>query len=99
MPERKFTSTGDRTRNHQVTSPTLPPLNHLGGASSCNGPVFSANGKLQFIYTGSERVDPIPHNPDFDRCIMKTLWEKEKNAGDQHFLRFAQCFPPYKKEI
>ena len=31
-PERKVASTGDRTRNHQVTSPKLSPLSHLGGA-------------------------------------------------------------------
>ena len=30
-PERKFASTGDRTRNHQVMSPTLSPPSLLGG--------------------------------------------------------------------
>ena len=30
-PERKVASTGDRTRNHQVMSPTRSPLSHLGG--------------------------------------------------------------------
>ena len=29
-PERKFASTGDRTRNHQVRSPTRSPLSHPG---------------------------------------------------------------------
>ena len=28
--ERKFASTGDRTHNHQVMSPTLSPLSHPG---------------------------------------------------------------------
>ena len=32
MPERKVASTGDRTHNHQVTSPTSSPLSHPGGA-------------------------------------------------------------------
>ena len=32
-PERKVASTGDRTHNHQVTSPTRSPLSHPGGAS------------------------------------------------------------------
>ena len=31
-PERKVTSTGDQTHNHQVISPTCSPLSHLGGA-------------------------------------------------------------------
>ena len=31
-PERKFASSGDRTHNHQVMSPTRSPLNHPGGA-------------------------------------------------------------------
>ena len=32
MPERKVASTGDRTHNYQVTSPTRLPLSHLDGA-------------------------------------------------------------------
>ena len=31
-PERKVVSTGDRTHNHQVMSPTRSPLSHPGGA-------------------------------------------------------------------
>ena len=31
-PERKVASTGDRTHNHQVMSPTRSPLIHPGGA-------------------------------------------------------------------
>ena len=31
-PERKFASTGNRTHNHQVMSPTRSPLSHPGGA-------------------------------------------------------------------
>ena len=31
-PERKVTSTGDRTHNRQVMSPTRSPLSHPGGA-------------------------------------------------------------------
>ena len=29
-PERKIVSTGSRTHNHQVMSPTRPPLSHPG---------------------------------------------------------------------
>ena len=36
-PERKFASTGDRTHNHQVMSPTGSPLNHPGGVFVCLG--------------------------------------------------------------
>ena len=31
-PEREVASTGDRTHNHQVMSPTRSPLSHPGGA-------------------------------------------------------------------
>ena len=33
-PERKVASTGDRTHNHQVMSPTRSPLSHPGGATT-----------------------------------------------------------------
>ena len=33
-PERKVTSTWDRTHNHQVMSPTRSPLSHPGGWKS-----------------------------------------------------------------
>ena len=32
-PERKVDSTGDRTHNHQVMSPTRSPLSHTGRAN------------------------------------------------------------------
>ena len=38
-PERKFTSTGDRTHNHQVMSPTRSPLSHPGGANEEKGEI------------------------------------------------------------
>ena len=34
-PERKVASTGDRTHNHQVMSPTHSPLSHLDGTEEC----------------------------------------------------------------
>ena len=48
--ERKVTSTGDRTHNHRVMSPTRSPLSHPGealdelnrpGSSHYNGPMKS----------------------------------------------------------
>ena len=35
-PDRKVTSTGDRTHNHQVISPTRSSLSHPGGALNLN---------------------------------------------------------------
>ena len=43
MSERKFASTGDRTHNHQVMSPTRLPLSHMGGAH------WKENGNLKYI--------------------------------------------------
>ena len=44
MPQRKVASTGDRTHNHQVMSPTRSPLSHLG--------------VLDFVYTlASTNID------------------------------------------
>ena len=36
-PERKVASTADRTRNHQVMSPTCSLLSHPGGAGQTDG--------------------------------------------------------------
>ena len=36
-PERKFTSTGYRTHNHQVMCPTRSPLSHPGGSEVGGG--------------------------------------------------------------
>ena len=33
MPERKFASTGSRTQDHQVMSPTCSPLSYAGGTA------------------------------------------------------------------
>ena len=44
-PERKFASTGDRTHNHQVMSPTRSPLSHPDGYDT-NTKLFS----IFFIY-------------------------------------------------
>ena len=32
------------------------------------------------------------------RSLLKTLWEKGENAGNQHFLLFPQCFLPITKK-
>ena len=33
------------------------------------------------------------------RSLLKTLWEKEKNSGKQHFLPFSQYFLPFTNKI
>ena len=44
-------------------------------------------------------VKPLPHNDNVRRpevkSLLKPLWDKGENAGDQHFLLFPQCFLLY----
>ena len=39
--ERRFASTGDRTHNHRVMSPTLSPLTHPGGTKRISYSLFT----------------------------------------------------------
>ena len=52
-PERKFASTGSRTHNHQVISPTRSPLSHPGGILLVPSPgflsIYSSIYLFQFI--------------------------------------------------
>ena len=34
---------------------------------------------------------PTFNDPEKE-AFLKKMWEKEKNAGNQHFLLFLQCF-------
>ena len=46
-PERKVATTGDRTRNHQVASPTRSPLSHPGGGTAeLEEPQIGISGKV-----------------------------------------------------
>ena len=36
-------------------------------------------------------------NPE-EEAISKDCWERKKNAGNQYFLLFQQCFLPYLKK-
>ena len=45
MRQKEVTSTGDRTHNHQVMSPTRSPLSHPGGAPT------SALTETSILYT------------------------------------------------
>ena len=48
-PERKLASTGDRTHNHQVMSPTRSPLNHPAGALEEQRPLVRFPGRPMFF--------------------------------------------------
>ena len=57
--EKIVASTGNRTHNHQVISPTRSPLNHPSGASlTCNGParciVVNESHACLYVLTLSE---------------------------------------------
>ena len=66
MPERKFTSTGDQTHNHQVMSPIRSPLSYPCGATEKEHEVrdfsFLAICNSSKVYFKS-----LPHNPDLKR--------------------------------
>ena len=34
-----------------------------------------------------------------ERGLLKARWAKEKNAYNQHFLLYPQCFLPYQRKI
>ena len=47
-PERKVASTGDQTRNHQVSSPTRSPLSHPSVALSWPRLISESIGQISF---------------------------------------------------
>ena len=52
-PERNFVTTGSRTHNHQVMSPTRSPLSHPGGAEFD----INANKMLKLRWHKSDMED------------------------------------------
>ena len=89
MPERKFTSTEDRTQNHKVMSPTSSPLSNPGGAA------FHL-GTSEWI--GREMNSPFPKQALVFTCLRFKSFEntvgKGESAHNEQFLLFPQCFPP-----
>ena len=87
VPERKFASTGNRTHNHQVMSPTRSPLSHPDGAFE-----FRKTGELNAL-------NPFPNKPWFLRVcstnLLKTQWEKEKLLVTSNFSFFHSVFFPF----
>ena len=75
-PERKVASTWDRTRNHQVMSPTRSPLSHPGGFST-PGIVWEIVKELKTrLETRNGRLlqfSPFPTKSSFFSDVYKTL--------------------------
>ena len=51
-----------------------------------------------------ESVNPLPHSMDFlrpykEEGLWKHYWEKEQNAGNQHFFLFPNYFLPSPSQI
>ena len=43
------------------------------------------------------KIMPSFHHPE--KKYFENIMDKEENAGNQHFLLFPQCFPPYERKI
>ena len=101
-PERKVASTGDRTHNHQVTSPTRSPLGHLGGERLKTVGKGENAGNQHFLLSHS--ISPLsfnsfPNKPRFLRVcstsLLKTLWEKDKLLITSNFSFPLSVFYPF----
>ena len=100
-PERKFSSTGSQTHNHQVMSPTRSLLSHLGGAQqvpdgrsnalskNTPGQMFNSlpDDKLDWFKLKVFADDKINVGEKFK--FSSTLWEKEKML----VFAFHLCLP------
>ena len=104
MPERKFASTGDRTRNQLVMSPTPSPLSHpdgdFGKRENAGFPKILKSHSSAGLFKVSEkeirRADAtIMMFNDLIKSPFENIVGKGENAGNQHFLLFPQCFLPY----
>ena len=71
MPERTFISTGDRTRNHQVMSPTRTPLSHPGSA--------------QVLVTGRKINSETGLKPARSNCLVFTFCRVREFFASKHF--------------
>ena len=80
-PERKIASTGGRTHNHQVMSPTRSPLSHPGGAQNLRLVQIETNNKINSSQTRNFVLGKIENKVG-----------QGNNAAYQHFLLFPQCF-------
>ena len=96
-PERKVASTGDRTHNHQVTSPTRSPLSHLGGVIATEGQRAChefCNRNTVLHYCSCHPWSPFNIFSDI-HCPSNKFWKHfvgEENVSYQSFLFLSQCF-------
>ena len=105
-PERNFASTGDRTHNHQVMSPTRSPLSHPGGAENGMTECHLHNNFHTFIIysfpkrqilDSSKLKEFADDNFKFDAKGRKFFKWIENTAGKgeiaryEQFLLFPQC--------
>ena len=106
--ERKFTSTGDRTLNHQIMSPTF--LSHLGRAAiylvikqlqqeGCTLSVSEAMHVFPCFFTqgsmSTNHSQPLTTQSQLSTTLKKNLFKNI--VGNQHFLFSPQCFLPYQR--
>ena len=108
MPERKVASTGDRTHNHQVKSPTRSPrATQAGHNETSNYETFNPlpDDKLLGLPKLKAFADDklnVTQNVKVVFHRIENIVGKEENAGYQHFLLFPQCFqkafPPVRQK-
>ena len=76
-PERKVASTGDRTHNHQVMSPTRSPLSHPGGEKTLGKDVFA---RYVVIYFYSGVINSLPSIKVLDMSKFKAFVDGNINV-------------------
>ena len=100
--ERNFSSIWSRTHNHRVMSPTRSPLNHQGGADCQRPPdynisMFNVNIHRRRQIAIYNVWDLTQTSPGFYVSVVNVFWKycgKRRNARDEQFLLFPQCFLP-----
>ena len=95
-PERKVASTGDRTHNHQVTSPTCSPLSHLGRAIATEGQraCHQFCNRNTVLKGSCHPWSPFNNFSDI-YCLSNKFWKHfvgEESVSYQSFLFLSQCF-------
>ena len=107
-PERKFASTGSRTQNHQVMSPTWSLPSQRGRAVFVGNvlgsyPLTILTDDLCVTFHFSQHLTLYNTMTTFyspeEIKLSKILWEKGENTGFQHFLLFPKCFLTCERRI
>ena len=81
MRERNFASTGSRTHNHQVMSPTRSPLSHSGGAYTHLCLTHSSSvlaGKPLLIFVAVQHIQSCFVPSDLD-CLFSSTYQHLRN--------------------